>query len=133
MKFCGHILVRRGDSSGGADALSEATERLEDGSDVLLFPEGTRSKNMGVGAFHAGAFALAVHADATLAPILIFCSRPVLKRGAPWYAIPPQTVTLELKTLGYLEPLEDEPINRLKERAHQLFQASLQSPPSLAP
>lgn len=125
MKFCGHIRVSRNETAAGTNALSEATGRLDEGSDVLLFPEGTRSKGAEVGDFRAGAFALAVHAGASLAPVAIFCSRPVLKRGTPWYLIPTEAVTLKLRSLGILTPQDDEPIQRLTVRARTLFQNSL--------
>lgn len=125
MKFCGHIRVSQSEMAAGTEALSEATGRLDEGSDVLLFPEGTRSKGAEVGDFRAGAFALAVHAGASLAPIAIFCSRPVLKRGTPWYLIPTEAVTLKLRSLGILTPKDDEPIQSLTARARTLFQDSL--------
>jgi 1-acyl-sn-glycerol-3-phosphate acyltransferase len=132
MKFSGHIKVRRDGAAGGPDPISEATRRLEEGSDVLLFPEGTRSPTMEVGEFRAGAFALAVHSEVSLALVAIFCSRPVLKRGTPWYLIPTQPVTLKLESLGEVAPLRHEPIAALTERVHGIFQSSLRAPATAA-
>lgn len=132
MRFSGHIRVGRRGTVDSSDAIAEATHRLEEGSDVLLFPEGTRSPTMEVGEFRAGAFALAVHSEASLALVAIFCSRPVLKRGTPWYLIPPQPVTLKLESLGEVAPFHHEPIASLTERVHGIYQSSLQAPATAA-
>lgn len=116
MKFCGHIRVRRSDASDGTRVLELASERVADGSDVLLFPEGTRSPHPEIGPFHAGAFAVAVHSEIEVAKVAIFCDPPVLKRGAPWYLIPPQPVTLRLQFLGHSRPLVGESIQSFRDR-----------------
>lgn len=121
MKFCGHIRVRRADASDGARVLEGTSARLIEGSDVLLFPEGTRSPHPEVGPFHAGAFAVAVHRELEVAKIAIFCDPPVLKRGAPWYLIPPEPVTLHLEFLGHSRPEVGESIQAFRDRVRDEF------------
>jgi 1-acyl-sn-glycerol-3-phosphate acyltransferase len=116
MKFCGHIRVRRSDSLDGARVLEIASARVGDGSDVLLFPEGTRSPGTAVGPFHAGAFAVAVHSEIEVAKVAIFCDPPVLRRGAPWYLIPPRPVALRLEFLGQSRARDGEPIQSFRDR-----------------
>lgn len=123
MKFCGHIRVGRADADDGARVLELASKRVIDGSDVLLFPEGTRSPpsslghfQLGVGPFHAGAFAVAVHSEIEVAKVAIFCDPPVLKRGAPWYLIPPEPVALRLEFLGQSRPFAGESIHSFRDR-----------------
>lgn len=116
MKFCGHIRVRRSDTSDGTRVLKLTSKRVIDGSDVLLFPEGTRSPHPGIGPFHAGAFAVAVHSEIDVAKVAIFCDPPVLKRGAPWYLIPPEPVTLRLEFLGQSRPNTGESIQSFRDR-----------------
>lgn len=121
MKFCGHIRVRRSDARDGARVLEGASARLIEGSDVLLFPEGTRSPDPEVGPFHAGAFAAAAHRELEVAKIAIFCDPPVLKRGAPWYLIPPQPVTLHLEFFGHSRHEVGESIQAFRDRVRDEF------------
>lgn len=116
MKFCGHIRVRSSDASDGTRVLERASARIIDGSNVLLFPEGTRSPHLGVGPFHAGAFAVAVHSEIEVAKVVIYCDPPVLKRGAPWYLIPPRPVTLRLEFIGPSRPVVGESILSFRDR-----------------
>lgn len=129
MKFCGHIRADRSRKDNGAQVIELAADRLTEGSDVLLFPEGTRSPTDEVGLFHAGAFAVAVHGEVPVAPVSIFCARPVLKRGAPWYLIPPEPVTLQLSSLGHMVPDPGEQISHFKDRVRARIVESL-SPPA---
>lgn len=121
MKFCGHIRVNRADALDGAHVIELASQRLDEGSSVVLFPEGTRSPPGEIGPFHAGAFAVAVHAEAEVAKVAIFCDPPVLKRGSPWYLIPPQPVTLELRFLGQDGHSNTESIQTFRDRVRDEF------------
>src|SRR5690606_11327215 len=131
MKFCGHIRVDRTGAPGSPGAIDVATVRLEEGSDVLLFPEGTRSPTMVPGEFRAGAFALAVHSEAELSPVAIFSSRPVLKRGTPWYLIPPEPVKLHLQSLGTVEAQPGESTTSLRDRVQALYSSTFKDTNSL--
>lgn len=126
MKFCGHIRVNRDSRDSGLLAIEAASTRLEEGSDVLFFPEGTRSRGGDVGDFRPGAFAVAVLGGFPITPVAIFCSGPVLKRGTPWYQIPPEPVSLTLEPLGEVTPLENETTSELKNRVHSILQTRLQ-------
>ena len=122
MKFCGHIRVGRSRADAGSRAIAQASLRLSQGSDVLLFPEGTRSPVGSVGPFHAGAFAVAVHGEVPVAPVTIFCAQAVLKRGTPWYLIPPNPATLEFTSLGHTAAERGESIQRFTDRVrHQII------------
>jgi 1-acyl-sn-glycerol-3-phosphate acyltransferase len=59
--------VRR--SGGGSADLSAARELLATGHDVIVFPEGTRSRHGEIAAFHTGAARLAEAAGVPLVPI----------------------------------------------------------------
>lgn len=125
MKFCGHICVDATEKRDGSGVIAQAVLRVEEGSDVLFFPEGTRSKGQNVGVFQPGAFAVAVHCESAVLPVSIRSSQAVLQRKHAWYQFPSQPVKLELKALPEIYPRERESSRDLTERVRETIVASL--------
>ena len=79
--LCAAFPVRR--SGGGSADLAAAVRLLADGHDVIVFPEGTRSRDGRTGDFHRGAARLAAAAGAPLVPAGISGTRTLLPPGGP--------------------------------------------------
>ncbi|MDX6287993.1 MAG: 1-acyl-sn-glycerol-3-phosphate acyltransferase [Frankiales bacterium] len=80
----GGFAVRR--NGGGASDLAAMAEFIRRGGVVVLFPEGTRSRDGVLGEFHRGAFRLAELAGAPLVPIGIAGTRQLLPvHGTPCF------------------------------------------------
>jgi 1-acyl-sn-glycerol-3-phosphate acyltransferase len=77
--LCAAFPVRR--SGGGSADLATATRLLAAGRDVIVFPEGTRSRDGQIGDFRRGAARLAAAAGAPLVPAGISGTRAVLPPG----------------------------------------------------
>ena len=67
----GMIFVHRGRRGAAMGSLVEAAARVRDGASVLVFPEGTRSRDGNVQAFKKGAFVLASQAGVPIVPVAI--------------------------------------------------------------
>jgi len=79
------IFVERFDvqkSAEHADVLVEAVRR---GASLVVFPEGTLTRNTGLMAFRAGAFQVAAQAGVPVVPVALRGVRSVLRDGT-WYA-----------------------------------------------
>ncbi len=87
LRYCDHIDAGDGDPASGANVVQGAIERLRSGDPVLIFPEGTRSPENGLGPFKKGAFAIAQAANVPVIPIRIHCHPPGLMRGQKWYQV----------------------------------------------
>ncbi len=61
-------------------------QRLREGTALVFFPEGSRSRNGSLGRFHAGAFLLAVRAGVPLCPLLIHNSFAVFPPGCKHFS-----------------------------------------------
>jgi 1-acyl-sn-glycerol-3-phosphate acyltransferase len=92
LRYCNHIDAGDGDPASGANVVLGAIERLRSGDPVLIFPEGTRSPENGLGPFKKGAFAIAQAANVPVIPIRIRCHPPGLMRGQKWYQVPDGTM-----------------------------------------
>jgi len=71
MFIAGHIFIDRRDRRKAVTSLRAAALKIKSGKDVIMFPEGTRSKNGKLAAFKSGAFHLAIDADVNIIPIHI--------------------------------------------------------------
>lgn len=83
MRLAGFIPVRRDGTVESAKAASEAAQRaLEQGSCLVLFPEGTRSRDGSLLPFKKGPFFLAMESGAPVMPVSIAGATALLPKGS---------------------------------------------------
>lgn len=71
LHMAAYITVNRSDDESKAKMLAESLECLKRGTSIMIFPEGTRSRDLRIGFFKRGAFQLAVEAGVPILPVLI--------------------------------------------------------------
>ena len=71
MAVAGFIPIDRQDRASAIRSLSRATETIRSGASVILFPEGTRSRDGRLAKFKRGAFHLALEAGVPVVPVAI--------------------------------------------------------------
>lgn len=114
--------ARAGDSSAPATAL----ERLEQGFNVLVFPEGTRSPPGGLLPFHRGAFEIAKRAKVPVAPLLLQCRPNALTKGQPISQLPAVVARLTVTPQPLVPTAEHTGTSRdLCEAVHKTYHAAL--------
>lgn len=91
-------------SDEGPEVIAEAARRLREGRTVVMFPEGTRSPNGGLGRFHRGAAHVALASGCDLLPVVIRVDPPTTKKGQPWHEVPERRAEVELRVLPPLSP-----------------------------
>ena len=74
----GHIFVDRRNSQAAINSLKAAKARLVDGTSILFFPEGTRSRDGKLRPFKKGAFRMAQELGLPLLPVTLTGTREVL-------------------------------------------------------
>lgn len=83
MRLAGFIPVVRGGSAEAAKATSAVAQReLEQGSCLVLFPEGTRSRDGSLLPFKRGPFFLAMASRAPVVPVTIAGATRMLPKGS---------------------------------------------------
>ncbi len=83
-RLSGDIPVNRGDRESGGAALTRARWYLDRGMPVMIFPEGTRSRDGKLGPFKPGAFRLAIEAQVPILPVAVTGSAYGMPKGSPW-------------------------------------------------
>lgn len=85
----GAFPVRRGEADGWA--LEHAAKVLAHGLVLGIFPEGTRTRGVGLKPGKTGAARLAIQANAPIVPVAIYGTHQLFK---PWYRRSPVSITL---------------------------------------
>ncbi len=113
----------------GTKVISDGVADLKTGTSLLLFPEGTRSSQAGIGKFQKGAVRMALAAKCNILPVKLSCVPKTLMRGQKWYNIPPTQVHLYMEVLEIINPSamvqkeESEPVSakRITEHLRRTF------------
>jgi 1-acyl-sn-glycerol-3-phosphate acyltransferase len=71
MRRSGYIAIDRENPREAAKSIMEAADEIRKGTNAIAFPEGTRSRTGELGAFHSGAFSLALRTGVPLVPITL--------------------------------------------------------------
>ena len=74
----GHIFIDRSNTEAALRSLNNAKSKIVDGTSVIFFPEGTRSKDGNLGRFKKGAFKMALDLGIPILPVTISGTRAIL-------------------------------------------------------
>jgi len=90
----GHIFVDRSDPGQARAAINQAVSRLEPGTGILFFAEGTRSRTGALLPFKKGAFRVAIDRQMPVLPMTVTGTREVLPAGT--FKLRPGRVRLKI-------------------------------------
>jgi 1-acyl-sn-glycerol-3-phosphate acyltransferase len=133
LKRTGHMLVdrRKPDKSGIFGWASRLTSH---GLSLIVFPEGTRSRDGMMGKFKGGSIMLAMQAGLPLVPISVVGSRHVMKKGE--LTTRPGHVTLivhePIETAANPEPTVHE-VRELADRVREIIRPPVEAEASVRP
>ncbi len=82
LKWGSYVAIDRGNSAEARKSLGEAIERIRHGASVLLFAEGTRTRDGKLQQFKRGAFNLAVSAGIPVVPLTINGTFGIMPKGS---------------------------------------------------
>lgn len=77
----GHIFIDRSNHAAAVATLEAARDTIVDGTSVIFFPEGTRSRNGELLPFKKGAFRMALDLGLPILPLTVTGARDVLPAG----------------------------------------------------
>ncbi len=86
-------------NDNGADLINACIQSVRSGKNLVIFPEGSRSKPDHLLPFQRGAANIAVRGRLNITPILIKCSPPTLSKGLEWYNIPSRRFHVNIEVL----------------------------------
>ena len=81
-EMAGFIFVDNSSPQAAARTISDAEQRLKNGTSIVLFPEGSRSDTGELGKFKKGAYQMALNLKLPIVPVTINGSYHVLPKGS---------------------------------------------------
>ena len=116
MRGVGYISIDRSNRKSAFESLARAADTIRNGTSVLIFPEGTRSRDGSILPFKKGGFVLAVDAGVPIVPIVIHGTRDIIAKGR--LMIRPRPVTMQIldpvETSGYTRKTKDALLARIR-------------------
>jgi 1-acyl-sn-glycerol-3-phosphate acyltransferase len=82
LRYGHYITIDRGNARDALKSLDEAANRMRNGASVILFGEGTRTKDGKLQPLKRGAFSLALKAGIPIVPVTINHTFKILPRGS---------------------------------------------------
>jgi 1-acyl-sn-glycerol-3-phosphate acyltransferase len=122
MRTLGMVPIDRENAAESIDVLNRM-ERLS-GSSLIMFPEGTRSRDGRMGEFKKGAFALAIALGRPVVPIAIHGSAGVMPPGK-YLSILPGTVVVEILPAIPTRGMAHEDRDRLRDEVRARIAARI--------
>lgn len=119
----GHIYVDRRNRQASIKAMSDAKEKLVDGTSVVFFPEGTRSSGKVLKPFKKGAFRMAEDLQLPVLPVSISGADQVLPSGG--LLITPGIIKLTFHQAITTEEMNVTGTDAVMAKAKDLIQASI--------
>lgn len=109
LRACGHIWVDRKRRDNSERLAREFHRVLQDGASILMFPEGTRSRDGRLQKFRRGAFVTAVTENVPVLPIVLDGTEKLLTKGTLDFPSG-RNQQVRIKVMDPVLPLEgDEP------------------------
>jgi 1-acyl-sn-glycerol-3-phosphate acyltransferase len=123
-----HITVNRSDPLDAIRSLKRAKERMAAGISIVVFPEGTRSRDGKLLRFKKGGFLLAAQSKRPIVPVTINGSRQVLPAGA--WRLRAGTIEVTISQPIAVDGFRPGNLRHLSNQVRQAIESHLRSAPA---
>jgi 1-acyl-sn-glycerol-3-phosphate acyltransferase len=121
MRATKHVTVDRSDPQDAVKSLARAKERLGAGISLVIYPEGTRSRDGRLQRFKKGGFLLAVQANTPIVPVTVNGSAKLLPAGA--WRLRPGTIDITIDKPVSVEGFRPGNLRLLVNQVHATIDA----------
>lgn len=119
-RLCGFV---RNDSP--LSMVKDCRDRLAEGRNILIFPEGTRSTDFPVGPFHHGYASAAARAGAVIRTVLIECDTDYFGRSFSFFQPARCPMRFRITTGDIFQPAPDDDPRAISAGIEKYFRANL--------
>ncbi|MBC8453746.1 1-acyl-sn-glycerol-3-phosphate acyltransferase [PVC group bacterium] len=124
VQHCGFVSVDKSSAISISEALKKCCTVLKSGTNLLFFPEGTRSTGTRLQTFGSMAFKVAIEQDTPIVPVIIYSQNPFMaKKLSSFY--PRKRIGYHIHFLDPVSPEENDSPADLSDRVRRLMTAEL--------
>ena len=124
MRYMYCVFMDRGNIRKSGEAIIKGIKNLKAGKNIVIFPEGTRSKGDKLGEFKSGSFKLATKSKCPIIPVTMNGSYKIMEHGnGPW--IKPAKVQLFIHPMIDVTSLSKEELDELPKKVESIIASKL--------
>lgn len=123
MKLIGCIFIDRRDTKQSLNAILQASKTLKKGRNLVIFPEGTRSKGSNMNEFKQGAFKIAIKNKVPIVPITIDGSYKLKEKNGG--IIKPENVFVYIHKAIYTENLSEDEAKNIHKTVQDIIKSKI--------
>ncbi len=120
MKYLQCIFIDRGNIREALKSIKEGVKKLKSGYSIVVFPEGTRSKDGTLGEFKPGSLRLGIKSGSPVVPITIKGSKDIMIKGS--MIIKPADVKIIISQPIYTNDMSSKDSKELTERVKEVIE-----------
>lgn len=121
MRQSGYIAVQRGKRDSQKRAMESSALRLQEGTPMFFFPEGTRSETGELRPFKTGAFRLAMQNNVPIIPVCLAGTRDLIIKGS----LLPSSAHVKISILPPVQPNDYDDVQSFADHTRELIAAGL--------
>ena len=116
MRAAGYVKIDRFNQKSAFESLNEAARKMKNGVSVMIFPEGTRSRDGNIRPFKKGGFIMAVDSKVPIVPVILQGTWTIMDKSS--LRINTGEVSLKIETpiatTGYTRDNKDDLIESVR-------------------
>jgi 1-acyl-sn-glycerol-3-phosphate acyltransferase len=124
MLGAGYVKIDRFNRQSAFASINKAARRMKDGVSVMIFPEGTRSKDGSIRQFKKGGFVMAIKSGVPIIPVVLRGTWPIMAKSS--LRINRGDVEMEIAkpidTSGYSMETKEELMEKVRTVIRQKFE-----------
>lgn len=82
MRGAGYVKIDRFNQDSAFESINEAAGKMQNGVSIMIFPEGTRSRDGKIRSFKKGGFVMAVDSGAPIVPVILQGTWPIMAKSS---------------------------------------------------
>jgi len=116
MRGAGYVKIDRFNQEAAFESLSKAAEKMKNGVSVMIFPEGTRSRDGNIRPFKKGGFVMAMDAGVPVVPIVLKGTWTIMDKSSLRINTGQVSLNIEppITTTGYTRENKDDLIKSVR-------------------
>jgi 1-acyl-sn-glycerol-3-phosphate acyltransferase len=116
MRAAGYVKIDRFNQKSAFESLNEAARKMKNGVSVMIFPEGTRSRDGNIRPFKKGGFIIAIDSKVPIVPVILQGTWTIMEKSSLRINTGEVSLNIEtpIATTGYTRDNKDDLIESVR-------------------